>query len=84
MNKSLLIFIVFGLILSVFALKKVRPGSILLSAVSGTAAFLAADWLGSFFSFGLPLNAFTFSVSALGGIPGVILITLLQAFLSVF
>ncbi len=79
MNTLLLLFSVFGGILLVYILKKIRLRYALLSALSGIAAFFAADFVCSFLELHLSLNVFSLTVSALGGIPGVILLHLLTA-----
>ncbi len=81
MNKTLLIFAVAGAVLLIYSLKKLKFRYTLLSALSGTAAFFAADFITLFLHTELPLNAFSLSVSAIGGIPGVILLVLAQTFL---
>lgn len=81
MNITLLICIVFGAVLLLFSIKKLKLRYTLLSALSGMAAFFAADFITLFLHTELPMNAFSLSVSALGGIPGVILLVLAQTFL---
>ncbi len=81
MNKAALIFILAGTVLLLITLKKLKLRYTLLSAISGLAAFFAADWVCSFYSPGLPVNVFTLTLSAIGGIPGVILLSFLQTFL---
>ena len=67
-----------GLIIFIYVLKKCKIKYFLLSAFSGLAALFAADLIGRFFEFNLPLNAFTVTLGALGGLPGVILVNLLN------
>lgn len=74
----LILFAVCGGILLIFAIKKCRLRHLLLSAGSGLAALIAADLIGGFFDYNLPLNVFSVSLSALGGLPGVILLNLLS------
>ena len=66
-----------GLLFFIYTLKKYRFRYFLLSAVSGIAALVAADLIGGFFEFNLPLNALSVSLGALAGLPGVILLNLL-------
>ena len=69
-----------GCILLIYVLKKSGMRYLFLSAFSGIAALTAADLIGGFFEFNLPLNAFSVTLSALGGLPGVILLNILSAF----
>jgi len=80
-NALLIIFAVSGAIILLYAVKKLKFRYIFLSALSGLAALFAADFLCSFFGMNLPVNAFSLSVSAIGGIPGVILLNVLNAIL---
>lgn len=81
MNLFNIIFISGGAVLIIFMLRCLRLRHILLSCFSGVLALLAADFVLSFAQKNLPLNFFTLGCSAVGGIPGVILLTLLDAFL---
>ena len=65
-----------GCILLLFMLKKCKLRFGLLSACTGIAALFAADLICGFFNFNLPMNAFSLCVSAIGGIPGVILLNI--------
>ncbi|MBR3596882.1 MAG: pro-sigmaK processing inhibitor BofA family protein [Clostridia bacterium] len=62
-------------------IKKLSFPKILLSVLSGMAALFMCDLLFSFYGSFMPINICTVSVSAIGGIPGVILLTLLKTFL---
>ena len=73
----LILLIVCGAIMLMIAVKTCRLRHLLLSAASGTVALVAADLLCAFFDFNLPMNVFTLLLSALGGLPGVILLNLL-------
>lgn len=77
MQTLLFLFAAAGSVVVLYALGKRGLRFLLLSALAGCAAFFAADLAGGFFSLSLPLNAFTLSVSAVGGVPGVILLCLL-------
>ncbi len=79
MKALILIFAVAGISVLTYAVKKIRLRFLFLSALSGVAAFFAADFICSFIDFQLPLNAFSLAVSAVGGIPGVILLNLMMA-----
>lgn len=67
-----------GLIIIGFMIKKLKLSQILLCAFSGVAALLACDLVFSFFGMNMPLNVFTILISSVGGIPGVILLTLIN------
>lgn len=82
MNLTVLILAVAGLALLVYAVKKIHPGTILLSAAAGLAALFGADIVLGFTQADLPVNAFTALCAAVGGIPGVILLLMLNAFLT--
>ena len=69
-----------GGILLLYTLKKCKFKYFLLSALSGMAALIATDLIGNFISMHLPLNPFSIAVSALGGLPGVILLNILHVF----
>lgn len=77
-NTLLIIFIAAGIIVLFYALKKLKLRYLILSALSGVLALIAADFICSFFQFNLPINAFTLTLSAIGGIPGVILLNILS------
>lgn len=81
MNKVLLIFSLFGAALLLYSMKKLKLRYTVLSALSGIAAFFAADFVTMFLHTELPMNAFSLSVSAAGGIPGVIWLLMAQTFL---
>lgn len=74
----LAVFVLCGGILLLLSLKKYKLRFTVLSALLGAAALAAADLMSGFFDFNIPLNAFTLAVSALGGIPGVILLNVLS------
>ena len=82
MNVTATILITAGLALLVFAVKKINPGAVLLSAALGLSALFAADIVLGFMQLNLPVNACTLLCAAVGGVPGAILVTLLNAFLT--
>lgn len=51
---------------------------ILLSALSGLAAFFAVQLLGTVTSISLPCTPLTLTISGIGGVPGVILLLILD------
>lgn len=79
MNILFILLIISGAILIIFMLKKMKLSQILLCTFSGLAALFCCDLIFSF-SGGLtmPINPYTLSISAVGGIPGVILLVLLN------
>lgn len=74
----LLLLIVCEGILLIYTIKKCRMRYFLLSAAAGFAALTAADLIGSFLDLNLPLNLLSVSLSVLGGLPGVILLNVLN------
>ncbi|MBQ7637572.1 MAG: pro-sigmaK processing inhibitor BofA family protein [Clostridia bacterium] len=72
-------FSVLGAIILIYALKRIKVGYLILSALSGFSALFAADIVCSFFDLNLPVNFFSAAISAVGGIPGVILLNVLNA-----
>lgn len=72
------LLIISGIIIGIVAIKKLRFLQIVLSVFSGVSALLACDLIFSLFGQNIPLNAYTISISAIGGIPGVILLTILR------
>ncbi len=79
MNAFFILFIAAGAVILLWMMKARRPGTALLSAAFGAAALLAANLLSAFIPLSMPLNTFTLFVSAIGGIPGVILLHLMFA-----
>lgn len=69
-----------AVITGIFMLKKMPLPTIALCLLSGIAALFAADVMMSLYGNNMPLNALTIGISALGGIPGVILLILLNTF----
>lgn len=61
--------------------RKLKLSQILFAVLSGIAALLCCDVIMSFFGNNMPINIYTVSLSAVGGIPGVILLVLLKTFL---
>lgn len=52
--------------------------ALFLTALEGTAAFFAVNFIGGFFNVHLPLNLYTASFCALGGAPSVAALLFLQ------
>ena len=82
MNLTAIIMITAGFVPFFFALRKLRLGMILLSGAAGIASLCAADLLMSFCQLNLPVNPFTVACSAIGGVPGTILLLLLNVLLA--
>lgn len=81
MNKTIFIFASIGCILLLYGLKKNKLRYILLTAAAGILSYLAADQLSGLLNGNLPVNLFSTAVSAVFGIPGAVLLILLQTFL---
>ena len=77
-NSFLLLLSVLGACVLLYALKKIKLRYVLLSALSGLCALFASDFICSFFDMEVKINAFSLSLSAIGGIPGVILLNVLN------
>jgi hypothetical protein len=79
MNILFILLSLSGVILIIFMLRKLKFSQILLSVFSGLSALFCCDLIMSFTGTDfMPVNFYTLSVSALGGIPGVILLVLLK------
>lgn len=77
-----LIFILAGIIIIFAHLKSRRPLlSILQSVLQGTLALIAVNIIGSFINVGLGYSVPIIAVSAVGGIPAVILLLMCDALL---
>ena len=68
-----------GGVILLYSIKTLKLRYMLLSAVCGFTALIAADLICGFFDFNLPINAFSVSLSAIGGLPGVILLNAMNA-----
>ena len=78
MNLTAAILLAAGAALLLWSVKRINPGALALSAVTGLASLFAADLLMGFTRGNLPINGFTVSCAALGGVPGVALLILLK------
>lgn len=72
--------IIWAIITGIFMLKKMSLPQIIISLLAGCAALTAADIIMSLYGGNMPMNAYTLSISAAGGLPGVILLILLKTF----
>ena len=82
MNLTAAVFAATGLCIGAYTVKRVRLRTFLFSALTGIAALFAADAILGFTQLSLPVNAFTVTCAAAGGLPGAILITLMNALLT--
>ena len=73
-----IMLIISGIVILIFSIKKLTLFKLLLSVLSGSAALISCDLLFSLFGQNMPVNVYTILISAAGGIPGVILLTLLK------
>ena len=81
--EHLLLFLAlfFGAILLFYGLRRVKLRWCLLSAMTGVLALLGTDFISSLFQSAVPVTPFTLAVSAVGGMPGALLVNLLTLFL---
>ena len=82
MNLTAVIMLTAGIFPLLYALRKTRLSAVLLSALSGLASLFAADVMLGFTGLDLPVNGFSLSCAGAGGIPGVILLLLLNTLLA--
>ncbi len=83
MNMTAAVMVSAGILLTIWAVKKINPGTIFLSAFLGLGAMFAADLILRFTHLNFPVNWATALCAITGGIPGVILIVILSAMLTV-
>lgn len=82
MGIFLIILIASAIIILIFMIKKLKPSQVIFCILSGMAGLFACDLLLSLFGGNMPINIYTVAISSLGGIPGVILLTLIKTFLA--
>ena len=68
-----------GALTAFYALRTLKLRYTIASVCLGVAALFAANLITGFLSFRMPVNTFTVLVSAVGGIPGVVLLHVLSA-----
>ena len=72
------VYVVLGIAGLFILISMVRSGrffsALIITALQGIIALFSADFIGSFIGVNLSVNAFTITLSALGGIPAVILL----------
>ena len=72
------VYVVMGIAGLFILISMVRSGrffsALIITALQGITALFSADFIGSFIGVNLSVNAFTITLSALGGIPAVILL----------
>jgi len=73
---AFLVISVTAVIISLFKTKKVS--AFIITVLQGVGALFAVNFVGSFIGVHLPVNAFSVSVSSLGGTSGVILLLVAQ------
>ena len=83
MNLTAAILLTAGLILLVWTVRKCNPGTVFLSMLIGVAGLFAAELILRFTSIRLPVNITTLACAALGGVPGVILLCVMNLLLMV-
>ena len=71
------VFGVISVIVSMLRTKRFLLSAVL-SVLGGVGALFAVNLVGSFITVHIPVNAFSLCVSSLGGVPGVILMLLVQ------
>lgn len=76
------IFVSGCFVILLFAVRKNRIGFGFLSALCGFFALIASYLAGRFIEVNIPITPFSVAVSAVGGIPGVILLTVLLTIFS--
>ncbi|MBQ9945630.1 MAG: pro-sigmaK processing inhibitor BofA family protein [Clostridia bacterium] len=81
MNRFIIIISISAIIIIILMLKKLKPSQIILCVLSGIAALFACDFIMSLYGGNMPLNIYTVIISALGGLPSVILLLLLKTFM---
>ena len=82
MNLIVVTMVTAGLLITIWAVRKINMGTIFLSALLGLSSLFAVDLLTGYMRFNLPINCTTLLCSVLGGIPGVILILMMNVILN--
>ena len=78
MNSMAVLFISAGICILFYTFKKIRLRYFILSALSGLSALFAVDLILGLAGLNMPYNTLTLLCAAAGGLPGVIVITLLN------
>ena len=81
MNIFYAVLITCGLIIIIFCVKNLSPKQIIISIISALVSLIACDIIVSCYSNGIPINYYTLTISAIGGIPAVILLLLIKSIL---
>ncbi|NFN95525.1 pro-sigmaK processing inhibitor BofA [Clostridium botulinum] len=82
MNEQYIIYGLIGLVLLFVMIKLLKwPLKILINGVLGVVILYVVNLVGSNFNFGLAINPITALIAGFLGIPGVILLAILQVFL---
>lgn len=72
---------VFAVVIVILMCKKMKFIHILLCVFSGIFALISCDIILSLYGGNMPINAYTLTFGAVGGIPSVILLLLLKTFI---
>ncbi|ACD24368.1 pro-sigmaK processing inhibitor BofA [Clostridium botulinum] len=82
MNEQYIIYGLIGLVLLFVMIKLLKwPLKILINGVLGVVILYVVNLVGANFNFGLAINPITALIAGFLGIPGVILLAILQVFL---
>ncbi|MDR5587554.1 MULTISPECIES: pro-sigmaK processing inhibitor BofA family protein [Clostridium] len=82
MNEQYIIYGLIGLVLLFLMIKLLKwPLKILINGVLGVVILYVVNLVGANFNFGLAINPITALIAGFLGIPGVILLAILQVFL---
>ena len=78
MNSTAALFILSGILILFFTCRKIRLKYYLLSALTGLSALFAVDVILGFAKMNMPFNYLSVLCAVIGGLPGVIVVTLLN------
>ncbi|NFT07423.1 MULTISPECIES: pro-sigmaK processing inhibitor BofA family protein [Clostridium] len=82
MNEQYIVYGLIGLVLLFVMIKLLKwPLKILINGVLGVVILYVVNLVGANFNFGLAINPITALIAGFLGIPGVILLAILQVFL---
>ncbi|AOR24779.1 pro-sigmaK processing inhibitor BofA family protein [Clostridium taeniosporum] len=82
MSEQYIIYGLIGLVLLFFIIKLLKwPLKILINGILGVVILYAVNFVGVNFNFQLPINPITALIAGFLGIPGVILLAIVQIFL---
>lgn len=82
MNEQYIIYGIIGVVLLFFIIKLLKwPLKILLNGIIGVIVLYVVNLIGANFNFGLAINPITALITGFLGVPGIILLAILQVFL---